>query len=455
MKILLVRPSASDETIGLQHVMLVEPLELEVLGALVGDDDEVSILDQLIDKKPLEYYLRRFQPDLVAVTGYITHVPQMIDICRRSKAHSRFVATVVGGVHCEVKPEHLDHPDVDFRVVRNATRVFPVLLQHLKGLAEQPAGVLRPGETLDEKTLPALDFYYPQPNRSLTARYRKQYFYIFIDHVALLKTSFGCPFKCSFCYCRTITRDRYFARPLDQVLDELQDIKEREVYIVDDDFLYSEKRLRDFIQGLRARQIDKHFLVYGRADFIAAHPELMAELRDHGLRTVIVGFESFRGEDLDKWNKHSDANANVSAMQVCNKLGIDVFATLVIPPDWRAQDFALHAKKFRELGMNYVNLQPLTPLPGTDTPYDDRDLLIAPGDFARWDLAHVALRPTHMSVAEFYRQLIKLYEVTIYQPRYLLSYLKYPKRHLAKMLLGTLRVRAQYQRKLREARALL
>jgi hypothetical protein len=31
MKILFVRPKPSKETIGLQHVMIVEPLELEVL----------------------------------------------------------------------------------------------------------------------------------------------------------------------------------------------------------------------------------------------------------------------------------------------------------------------------------------------------------------------------------------------------------------------------------------
>ncbi len=125
MRILFVRPQSSPETIGLQHVMVVEPLELETLAALVGPQDTPAIVDMILEREPFAVLLRRERPDLLCVTGYITHVDIMLEYCRIAKQWDPGVRTVVGGVHCEVCPDDLDDPAVDFRVVRNATAVFP------------------------------------------------------------------------------------------------------------------------------------------------------------------------------------------------------------------------------------------------------------------------------------------------------------------------------------------
>ncbi len=141
MKVLLLRPTPDPETIGLQHVMVVEPLELEVLGALTEAPFEPIIVDLVLERRTLEHFLHEHRPQVLAVTGYITNVPAMIEACRQAKALDPTVSTVVGGVHCEVCPEDLDHPAVDFRIVRNATRAWPALLTHLQGGGSVPAGV--------------------------------------------------------------------------------------------------------------------------------------------------------------------------------------------------------------------------------------------------------------------------------------------------------------------------
>ena len=86
MRILLVRPRPDPETIGLQHVMLVEPMELEVLAATLGPEHPVEVRDMVLEDERLEHFLARFAPDVLGVTGYITNVPAMIDYCRRAKA---------------------------------------------------------------------------------------------------------------------------------------------------------------------------------------------------------------------------------------------------------------------------------------------------------------------------------------------------------------------------------
>lgn len=455
MRILLVRPRPDPETIGLQHVMLVEPLELEVLAGTLGVRDEAAIVDLTLERRDLKDFLREHEPDLLGVTGYITNVPAMKALCRQAKAWRPSVVTVAGGVHLEVCPEDLDDPAVDFRVVRNAAKAFPRLLDHVRGEGPLPPGVLRPGEALDRSTLPDFDWTFPRPARHLVDRYRPRYFYIFHDRVALLKTAFGCPFSCSFCLCREVTGHRYFERPLEGVLDELAGIEQREVYIVDDDFLVSRARVLAFAEGVRSRGIDKHYLVYGRADFVAANEGLLRELRDVGLRTVIVGFESFMDADLRSYGKGIAASTNEEAMGVLRRLGLDCFATIILPPHWSEQDFASCGRTIRRLGIRYVNLQPLTPLPGTGQAARQEDLLIDRQDFPRWDLAHVAIRPERMSPEGFYRQIVRLYMDTLFRPRDLLDHARrYPFRMWLRMLAGTWRVRRQYLRKTREARAL-
>jgi radical SAM superfamily enzyme YgiQ (UPF0313 family) len=407
----------------------------------------------ILETKPIDHFIRQENPDMLCVTGYITNVPGMIRYCRCAKEINSRIITVVGGVHCEVCPHDLNDASIDYRVVRNAVLAFPGLLGCLQNRVPFPEGVLRFDEPFLPAELPPFDFSFPVPDRNLTKGYRKDYFYIFHDRVALIKTSFGCPFSCSFCFCREITGGRYFERPLGEVISELHSIEEKNIYIVDDDFLTSRSKVMDFIEANRSANLDKNYLLYGRADFIAAHPDVMADFKSIGLKTVIAGFESFYDHELDNYHKNTDAATNEKAMKVLNQNKIDCYATIIVPPDWGKEEFDFCRDKIRELRIHYVNLQPFTPLPGTGCTFKPEDLIIPYTDFEKWDLAHVTIRPLKMSTADFYRNILRLYNSILFQPCFLLDYLgKYPPRMLLKMIAGSMRVRRQYWSKIKEVK---
>jgi radical SAM superfamily enzyme YgiQ (UPF0313 family) len=453
MKILFVRPRPSKETIGLQHVMVVEPLELEVLATLAGSANDSVIVDMILEKKPINYFIRNENPDIFCVTGYITNVPGMIDYCRCAKGINSRIITVAGGVHCEVCPQDLNDKSIDYRVVRNAVLVFPQLLDHFEKGKLFPKGVLRYNEQLVLSELPPFDFSVPVPDRKLTNRYRKRYFYIFHDKVALIKTSFGCPFSCNFCFCREITKEKYFERPLGEVIEELHSIKEKNIYIVDDDFLTSRTRVKEFIEANRSAGLDKNYLLYGRADFIACNPDVMADFKAVGLKTVIVGFESFYDHELKNYHKNTNVKTNEEAMKVLNQNNIDCFATIIVSPEWGKKDFDFCRDKIRELGIHYVNLQPFTPLPGTGNRVEPDALIIPYSDYERWDLAHVTVRPKKMSTADFYKSILHLYNSILFQPRFLIDYIKkYKMVMLLRMAKGSVKVRKQYLIKIKEVK---
>jgi radical SAM superfamily enzyme YgiQ (UPF0313 family) len=452
MKILFVRPKPSAETIGLQHVMILEPLELEVLYTLMRSHDEGVIVDMILERKPLEYFIKLHRPDLICITGYITHVGIMIDYCRRARRLMPEITTIVGGVHCEVCPEDFEDEAVDYRAVRNAAVTFTSFLNSLEGKEELPAGILRAGEKVNPLKLPPFDFRVPIPDRTPCRKYRDRYFFLFRNKIALLKTSFGCPYQCAFCFCRKITEHQYVTRSIAEVIDELKTIDLKEIYIVDDDFLVSEARLREFLDALRSHKIRKHFLIYSRADFIARHPDLIDEFAQLGLKSVIVGFESFSDEELDIYHKNTSANLYADTMKVLNANNIDCFATIIVNPDWGRTEFDMMIRNIRRLGVHYVNLQPLTPLPATDIHFDDDQLLCSRKEYEMWDLAHVIIPPTAMSVSDFYGEIIRAYKKILFNPRYLHRYLlKYNPAMLFRMISGSTKVEQQYQRKRKEA----
>jgi hopanoid C-3 methylase len=450
MRVLFARPQPSPETIGLQHLMIVEPLELEILATLIGQNHNVFIVDMILEKADFRSFIEDFHPDIICLTGYITHIPVIINYCIEAKRINPIIITVVGGVQVEKYPDDINHTAIDYRVVRNATHSFPLLIDFLAGKSQFPHGILKTDEYLNEANLPDYDFFTPLPDRSLTSKYRHRYFYVFHNKVALIKTSFGCPYRCKFCFCRKITGEKYYVRPLEDVINELNSINENEIYIVDDDFLVSVKRIKEFINLLRERNIRKRYLVYGRADFIADNPELIKEFRDVGLRTVIVGLESFDDIELASFNKQSDSSTNRRAMNVLNKYKVDCYAAVIISPSWNSEDFRKAGDIMIDLGIKFVNLQPLTPLKGTGIIADEKDLVIDRENYACWDLAHVTIRPLNMELADFYQNILNLYLRIIFYPKHLISMLKYPLHMQFRMSKGIYRVMKQYKSKIME-----
>lgn len=437
MKILLIRPKPDPETIGLQHVMICEPLELEYVGAVLIDQHDVVLVDMILEKRSIETIIKLEKPQMVCMTGYISHVHLLKDLASRIKAIDRTIKVVVGGIHAEVIPEDFMAGPFDHVLAANA-------LTHIRAIAN---GETRPRLVKEPKER---NFDHPYPARHLSARYRKKYYYMFHNPCSLIKTSFGCPYHCAFCFCKEITDGAYFTRGIDSVIHELKQIPEREIYIVDDDFLFDAKRLDYFCQRIHEENLDKRFLVYGRADFIAQHPETMARLKNAGLRAVIVGLESYTDAELDAYEKHSDTGLSLKCLEVLSALDIECYGTFIIGLDWTRADFkALYGFIVRS-GIQFVNLQPLTPMKGTAL-YDtyQSQLIVSPEDFARWDMAHLVVKPAHLSIRRYYFEIVKLYYKTTVRPAMVLRALrKYPFMENLKLTVGANRVMWQYMKRI-------
>ena len=62
MKVLLIRPRPHKETIGLQNVMICEPLELEYISSNIEPlGHKVEIIDMILEKKSITHFLKKYK----------------------------------------------------------------------------------------------------------------------------------------------------------------------------------------------------------------------------------------------------------------------------------------------------------------------------------------------------------------------------------------------------------
>ncbi len=383
MKVLLVRPNTPKQSINLQSFMICEPLELEIVASsLLKNGHEVDLVDMLLEKKPLKYFLAQKDYDMVGMTAYITTVGVVKEYARIVKAYNPRIVTCVGGVHAEVVPTDFTDRNLDYILWANGVDTLVSIANSYPDI--DPNHI--PGIYVQGRTKPpAVNGDLPFPDRKITAKYRKHYNYIYHNNCATLKASFGCPYKCKFCFCTQICE--YSTRAVDHVLDELETIEEDNVFIVDDNFLVSRDRIMQFVEGLQKRSIHKHYIAFGRADFIAQNEDLIILLHKHGFDAFFVGIESFKNDELSDYTKKSSVEINVKAVNVLERNGLQCYSGLIVGEDWKKQDFDTLIDHLNTFEHPLVNIQPITPMPGTPL-FDeyDHEIEVDREKYAWWDM---------------------------------------------------------------------
>lgn len=406
MKILLVRPNTPKESINLQSFMICEPLELEYVAShLKQVGAEVDLVDMLLEKRNIEYFVKQKQYDMVCFTSYITGVGVCKKYAKKIKEINKNIITVVGGVHCEVVPTDFLDENLDYILWANGVTTLVEMTKQFPHIdVEKLDGIYKKGREKPKLVNGNL----VHPDRKITEKYRDHYNYIYHNHCATMKTSFGCPYTCNFCFCTQICN--YSVRDLNDVLNELEEIEEDNVFIVDDNFLFCRDRLIAFCTGLDERKIHKHYIAFGRADFISTNEDIIVLLHNHGFDAFFVGVESFKSTELNDFAKQSSVEQNIQAIRILENNGLQCYSGLIVAEDWKKEDFDTLIHYLNTFQHPLVNIQPITPMPGTPLFETYKyPIVLEKKRYGCWDMAHLAFKPLNMSKRRFYYHIVRAY----------------------------------------------
>jgi len=452
MKILLIEPAKAPITLGGEDFFIYEPLALEYIAAGVTPDHDVKILDLRLEED-LSRVLQEFTPDIVGITAYTVHVNTVRGLFDTVKAWDQTILTVVGGHHATIVPEDFATPSIDLVVMGEGVFAFRDVVERFErgqgfdgvpGVAFQRNGKFVKG---DYTPVTDLDLF-PFPARRLTAKYRKHYYSEWMKPLASIRTSKGCPFRCSFCALWKIAGGRYFRRDPAKIVEELAQIDEEYLFFADDESLVDVRRMKTLARLIKEAGLRKKYFLYGRSDTITKNPDLLELWRDVGLQRVFVGFEFFREQDLAFIRKGSTLDDNMQAARILRDLDIDIYASFIVRPEFMPPDFSAFRQYCRELELTFASFGVLTPLPGTDFYLEVESQLIT-RNYDFYDFVHTVL-PTKLPLKEFYREYSNLYRDAIPLTRSFSTLKRFPPKEMPAALLKSLRVLGQLRNAYRD-----
>ncbi len=385
-------------------VMLSPPLSLMQIAGMVPDH-EVEILDLNVNPHMrIEDIERRIaQVDLIGITTMTTGLNVALKLCKLAKQHD--VTTVLGGFHPTLRPEVMEHREIDYIVRGEGENTFKELLDgvpptEILGLGYRDNGSYQINEP--RPFIQDLDSL-PYPRKDLLDYSKYHYLWNPAD---VIETTRGCPFDCSFCcvtkfYCRTYRKKS----PL-RVIKELAQVPKgtKLIFFVDDNFTLDYKRIMKMCDLFQEYGFHKRLLLVcqSRVDDIAKHPDMVKKMAKSGFICFFIGFESLKQMSLNTMNKQVRLPQVKKAIKICHDNGITVFGSFIIGNIGETkQDTMNTLKLMKELEIDIMMTNPLTPFPGTKL-WDDA---VANGwvdedfDWSTWNFTTM-MRTPDMSIEE-------------------------------------------------------
>ena len=405
---LLIHPEISRTKYNFVGIIENECLELEYISSMLKKENHnVYIYDGQVENKGIPHALKKYKPDIVYVCGRTRQENFMLEYCQNAKEYNKDIITIIGGLHAQLCYERMYNKYVDYilktfdiykilSIIDYAIYKKKIDLSSIDGICYKDKD-----NWLSNKSLPFDINKLPLPDRTYFYEHPNNYRYLELEHSSWVRTAYCCPYSCIFCERNKMNSGVYSKRDIESVVDEIKDIKSNNIYIVDDDFLFDEKRIKKFIKLIKEKNINKKYICYGRSDFIAKHEELMSELKDIGLYYVLVGLESTNDSYLKDYNKKSNINNNIKSIEICNKLNINIMGMFIVDLDYTKKDFKNLYKWIKEHNLKHIAISIYTPEMGLANFKDYKDRMITDNP-SHFDYLHLVAKPTNISVRKYY-----------------------------------------------------
>jgi radical SAM superfamily enzyme YgiQ (UPF0313 family) len=366
----LLKPGKKSKEVKLFRFSMLSVL---TVAACTPKEHEVEIVDEHIEAVDFDN-----DADVIGISFMTAHAPRAYQLAEEFRRRGKTV--VFGGFHPTFMiAEALEHCDAV--VVGEAENTWPRILRDIESNRLQR--VYQSQRPVDLGTLQAVP-------RDLL----KQNGYITVNTV---QASRGCNNACEFCSVSPFYGKMQRFRPIDQVMEELQNIPGMFVLFIDDnitgDSAYAKKLFRAMIP-LRKKWISQASLK------IADDEELVKLAARSGCCGLFVGLESINSRSLKEVEKGFNRTERYGeSIKKLQDAGIGIETGIIFGFDHdevsvfeRTLDFLL------KHNIDAIQVSALTPLPGTRL-YEKmvKENRIIDYRWEHYDYRHVVFRPRNMT----------------------------------------------------------
>lgn len=346
-------------------------LAFPLLAAMLPSDWEAELLLEVVDEINFD-----MDVDLVAIgtMGHaMFHGMEIADEFR-----SRGKKVVMGGYMASIAfKEAIKH--CDSLVIGDAEISFPKMLKDFeKGKLEKIYNY--PVTDLDKLPIPEYKLLLKKP----------------IGNMLPVQAGRGCSYQCSFCSIACLYKGKYLARPLDEVIRDIEVVKSlgfKRFYLIDDNIISNPKYLEqlcDKITKLKMKWATQCSLQ------LARNKRLLDKVVSSGGELLSFGIESINQEGLNllnkSWLKVEEHEKNLSELR---KAGLVISSEMIVGTDGDTEHSIRETKKFIERNKIAIpRFYILTPIPETElyTQMKKEDRLVTE-DWKLYDGSRCVHRP--------------------------------------------------------------
>jgi radical SAM superfamily enzyme YgiQ (UPF0313 family) len=183
-------------------------------------------------------------------------------------------------------------------------------------------------------------------------------------------TGRGCPNLCTFCsWPRTLMGRKHRTRSVGNIVDEFEYVARempevREIFIEDDTFTISKKRVTDVCDEIKRRKLHITWSCNARANL---DYDTMKKMKDAGCRLLDVGYESGSDWMLTNIKKGVTTQDSERFTRDAKRAGLMILADFIFGLPGETRETAEQTLNFaKKIKPNIVQFAIATPIPGTE-----------------------------------------------------------------------------------------
>ncbi|OGF25560.1 hypothetical protein A2331_01705 [Candidatus Falkowbacteria bacterium RIFOXYB2_FULL_34_18] len=308
------------------------PTDILLLSGILCREHEIQLLDANILKLSPEEALLKIDKDINVVVFMIgsSSLYSDIEFIRKLKEKIPNIKAIGTGGCLLHKPEFFLERFVEIDAVL-LNFVTNSILDYLNNKSDIKNLVYRKDNKIINggNYFPKNNFIVPIPRHELLPINKYILPHGKRNPITSVLTSFGCPYKCSYCVVQNI---EYLARNIENVLEELRYIEKlgiKEIIFRDNTFGVNKERTKELCRKIIQEKIDISWVCDSRVD-VLNDKELLLLMKKSGCHTIHFGLESGDDEILKKYNKGITQEDMKKTFALCRDVGIKTMGYFII-----------------------------------------------------------------------------------------------------------------------------
>jgi radical SAM superfamily enzyme YgiQ (UPF0313 family) len=350
-------------------------LTLPQVAACTPIEHHVEIIDENYEKINYEKSV-----DLVGITCLTMTANRAYKIA--DKFRTKGVTVILGGNHPTSLPDEAKQ-HADAVVVGEAEISWPLLIKDFENKK------LKDFYQEKGKVTPTL---IPEPRRDLLKRKYK------CDGILIKR---GCPNRCEFCTVSSFYSKKI--RPIEDVLNEINRINVKNIFIYDSNLTWDMKYTKNFLKKIKNSR--KRWLANGTIDGLLKDNEFLNLAKEAQFFCWLIGFESISQKSLNGVNKKNNKVIDYFPLvKKIKNLGMVIVGTFIFGFDEDTPDiFDNTIDMIYKMELDMAEFHILTPFPGTPL-YTrlSKEGRIKTKDWRKYTTTNVVFEPKNMSCKELY-----------------------------------------------------